>query len=108
MRQTSVLMGWSMEDSLDTADAMRARGWKADVRRTTYSRYRFRRQDAVMLVVFCLLAVLNAILAYVACSQFAFYPTLSQLVLWWGYLPYVLLVFWPLLMQTGEWLRWTL
>lgn len=108
MRQTSVLMGWSMEDSLDTADAMRARGWKAGVRRTTYSRYRLCKQDAVMLVAFCLLAALNVFLAYTCCVQFAFYPKLSQLVFWWGYLPYALLVFWPLLMQAGEWLRWTL
>ncbi|MCL2024578.1 MAG: energy-coupling factor transporter transmembrane protein EcfT [Coriobacteriia bacterium] len=48
LRIVSVLMGWSMEDSLETADAMRARGWGAVPYRTSYRPYRFRIFDAAI------------------------------------------------------------
>ena len=51
-------MGWSMEDSLETASAMKARGWGAAVRRTTYARHRFRRLDVAALAVGGALALL--------------------------------------------------
>ncbi len=105
-RQVSVLMGWSMEDSLETAEAMRARGWGSGVKRTTYARFRFRARDAVACCVVGALVAANVFLAWVACSQFAFYPTLSELVLWWGYVPYALLLLLPCALQVGEEIRW--
>lgn len=106
LRQTSVLMAWSMEDSLEMSDAMRARGWRSDTRRTTYRRYRIHTFDVAFLVFFVLLVVGDALLAFWACTEFSFYPTLSPLDFWPGYVPYAVLVFLPLLMQVGEWLRW--
>ena len=47
LRRTSVLMGWGMEDSLETAGAMKARGWGAAARRTTYARYRRHARSSV-------------------------------------------------------------
>ncbi|MFR8045123.1 MAG: energy-coupling factor transporter transmembrane component T [Eggerthella lenta] len=47
LRRTSVLMGWGMEDSLETAGAMKARGWGS--RAPPTARYRFRRFDAAAL-----------------------------------------------------------
>lgn len=88
LRLSSVLMGWGMEDSLETADAMRARGWGAAPRRSTYTRYRFTSADAVSLLLLLAFGLLCALLAYVATSQYAFYPTMSRLVAWWGYVPY--------------------
>jgi len=106
MRQMSVLMGWSMEDSLDTADAMCARGWGACTKRSTYARYRFRGFDALILGCLIVLIALNIFLAAVAVSQYSFYPTLPELVVWWGYIPYGCLVFAPLIAQALSWLRW--
>ena len=80
LRRTSVLMGWGMEDSLETAGAMKARGWGAAARRTTYARYRFRR--------------------------FRFYPTIGGLAPWWNYLPYALFACLPLAITAKEHLRW--
>lgn len=88
LRLSSVLMGWGMEDSLETADAMRARGWGAVPRRSTYTRYRFTPADAVSLLLLLTFGLLCALLAYAATSQYAFYPTMSRLVAWWGYVPY--------------------
>lgn len=106
VRLASVLMGWSMEDSLETADAMRSRGWGSSRRRTVYRRVRFRARDGVAAGALGALVAAAAFLAWVACSQFAFYPRLSTLVAWWGYAVYAILMFLPLLLQAAEEVRW--
>lgn len=42
------LMSWSLENSIDTAASMKARGYGASTR-TSYSTFKFTRYDAVML-----------------------------------------------------------
>lgn len=101
-RTSSVLMGWSMENSLETADAMRARGWGAAPRRTTYARYRFTAADAAALGGLVAAAVLMVLLAAAATSQFLFYPTMSGLVLWWGYVPYAAWMALPSVLHARE------
>lgn len=94
LRASSVLMGWSMEDSLERADAMRARGWGVG-RRTTYTRYRFRRVDAAALAAIVAGGVLIVAIAVQATGQFTFYPRLSTPVMWWGYVAYAAWMFVP-------------
>ena len=94
-------MGWGMEDSLETADAMRARGWGA-ARRTTYTRYRFSSSDAAALVGLLAGGCLCAVLAFTATSQFSFFPTVTRLVAWWGYLPYAAWMLLPALLHLRE------
>jgi energy-coupling factor transport system permease protein len=106
IRETSVLMGWSLEGSLQTADAMRARGWAGAHIRSVYQRYRFGNADLALVVSFTLLGLVCAFLAWVACTQYTFYPTMTPLVVWWGYLPYALLLLAPLLVELKEVLRW--
>lgn len=108
MRLISVLMAWSMEDSLETAVAMKARAWSSTVRRTSYQRYHFCSFDAGISFVLGGLVLLNAVLAGIALSHFHFYPTMSTLMLWWGYLPYAILVFLPLLYCLVDDFRWRL
>lgn len=88
LRTSSVLMGWGMEDSLETADAMRARGWGASVRRTTYTRFHVTAADVRALAGLVVGGTCCAVLAWAACAQFSFYPVLTPLVPWWGYIPY--------------------
>ncbi len=107
LRLVSVLMGWSMEDSLETADAMRSRGWAVGNQRTTYARYRFRRFDAAVLAAVIGMAALSALTAWIACSSFAFYPTIGSLGPWYAPVPYALLVFFPLIIEARERLVWT-
>ena len=106
MRITTVLMGWAMEDSLTTADSMRARGWGAVSKRSVYVRYVFRQRDGVACALLIFIVAINAFLAWVACSQFHFYPTTSMLVVWWGYIPFAFLAFLPIIAEGIEWLRW--
>lgn len=107
-RLSNMLMGWALEDSLERSDAMRARGWGArpPYARSTYQSYRFRASDAAKLVALGCLVGLNAFLAYVACSQWHFYPTMPRLVIWWGYVPFAVQVLLPTVMQSIAWLYW--
>ena len=102
LRLSSVLMGWSMEDSLETADAMRARGWGATPRRTPYTRFRFSSVDAAACAALAAGGVLCAVLAWAATSQFSFYPTMSRLVAWWGYVPYAAWMLLPAVLHVRE------
>lgn len=106
VRQMSVLVGWSMEDCLETADSMRARGWASGARRTAYRRQRFRTRDAVFMAVVLGLGALCVAVAVAAVGQFRFYPTLTPLAPWWGYVPYALFFFLPCVLIGGERLRW--
>lgn len=99
LRASSVLMGWSMEDSLERADAMRARGWDTSRRRTTYARYRFRASDTAALAAIVLGGLLCAWVAFTATMQFSFYPRLSVPVAWWGYGVYAVWMFVPCALQ---------
>ena len=101
-------MSWDMEDSLETADAMRARGWGAATKRTTYQRYRFRKTDAFACAFIAVLAVAAAASAVAACGEFKFYPRIDGLAPWFSYIPYVLLVALPTILEAKErrtWLR---
>ena len=102
LRLSTVLMGWSLEDSLETADAMRARGWGAALQRTTYTRYRFTADDAIAVFALAAGAALSAVVSFAATSQFDFYPTMSSLVAWWGYAPYALWMLVPALLHVRE------
>lgn len=105
LRMTSVLMGWTMEDSLEIADAMRARGWGAALRRSTYQRYRFTSADAAALVVIVLGASLCIAISVTATAQYSFFPTMSRLVPWWGYVPYAVWMLVPALLHVREAVR---
>lgn len=106
MRLSSVLLGWGLEDSLETADAMRARGWGAAPRRTTYRRERLRRTDACALAVVALLAAASGAAAWAACAGFSFYPRLRGLAPWYSYAPYALYLALPVLLHVKEVLAW--
>ncbi len=106
LRTSTVLMAWSMEDSLAAADAMRARGWAGAPRRTRYARYRFTAADALALAGVLLAGLLAGVCAAAATSQYAFFPTMSSLVLWWGYVPFGLYMALPALLHAREALVW--
>ena len=106
IRLVSVLMGWSMEDSLETSDAMRARGWGAVKKRTHYQRYRFAAFDTLIAMMLLALVVITAVLAWLVCSAYAFYPVMSSLGPWWYYLPYAVLMFLPLIICLADDLTW--
>lgn len=106
VRQMTVLMGWSMENSLETADAMRSRAWGTAEKRTTYQRYRFRATDGVATAIIVALGALSCWITWSICANFSFYPIMSPLAPWWEYLPVALFFFVPLVLEASEALRW--
>lgn len=99
LRLSTVLMGWGMEDSLEAADAMRARGWGAAPCRTVYARFRFRRTDALACACAAALAASAAAAAWAACAQLTFYPRIAGFAPWWSYAPFALFAFLPAIME---------
>ena len=71
-----------------------------------YKRYRFASADAAVVAVVATFALVNAVLVYIACSQYQFYPTASVLVAWWGYIPYALMMLVPVALYVKEWWLW--
>ena len=99
LRLSTVLVGWGLEDSLEAADAMRARGWGSTAKRTSYVRYRFRAADGVALAFIAVLAVSAGVCAWAACAAFSFYPVAEGWVPWAAYLPYACLLALPVVAQ---------
>lgn len=75
LRISSILMSWSLEAGLDTADSMKARGYGC-ARRSFFARWRFKPADAAALsiIAVCLPATLTG---YYMGVRFHFYPTLG-------------------------------
>ncbi len=105
-RESGQLMGWALEDSLERADAMRARGWDSGSRRTSYRPDILRESDVAALCGIVLALAVCAFLAVAACSQWRFYPKMPSLLAWWGYVPYAAMMFVPAGAVLVERLRW--
>ncbi len=101
-RQISVLVGWSLEDSLETANAMKARGWGYARRRSTYERFSFGRSDAGALLVIGALVVASVIGAIVVGQSFHFYPTINAALSGWDVFPALLYVLPSALVARGD------
>ena len=54
VRDLTILLSWSMEDAIDTADSMKARGYGA-AKRSAFSIYHFRWKDVFLLICTALL-----------------------------------------------------
>lgn len=104
LRTSTMLLSWSLEDSLERADAMRARGWESGSPRTRYRPERFRARDAVAAAGIAALLALGAAGAWAACSSWEFYPRMSGLAPWWCYLPLALLALLPTVAELAA--RW--
>lgn len=109
MRMLSILITWALENAVETADSMKARGYGLRDRRS-FSIFRFTRRDG------CLLAAMLAPAAAVAAGaaggafRFQYYPYFK-----WGRVTpltctagaaYLLLGLLPCLLTLGEELKW--
>lgn len=71
---------WAFENSIETADSMKARGYGLKGR-TSFSLFKFYLRDGIMLVLTFSLLVTVIILAAMGFLSFGFYPTVSSLTL---------------------------
>lgn len=84
LREISILMSWSMEEGLDTADSMKSRGYGSR-RRSHFSLYRFTARDTAFLAATVFLAGISAAGYYTSVSEY-FYPVFYLRIRTAGYL----------------------
>ena len=75
LRVFSALVGWSLENAVETGKAMQARGYGAQ-KRTYYSVYGFHNRDGLFLAAFAVLAVLVLYGILTGQTAFSYYPAL--------------------------------
>lgn len=100
LRVFSVMVTWTLENGVITADSMTARGY-GTVRRTRFAIFRWTAQDVSLLLTTLLLAALT--LWGLGAREFAYYPQLSASVLnaqaLTGFIAYGLLTLLPLIVH---------
>lgn len=109
VRVLSVMISKALEDSLETADSMKARGYGLKGR-TSFSRYRMTGQDWMMLVFTFVLTAAIAVFCFCGTARFRYCPSVAQLqltadtILFYG--AYAALLLLPLILSLGEGIRW--
>ena len=109
IRILSILVTWALENAIDTADSMKARGYGLPGR-TAFSLYRFDRRDkgALLFLVLCGGGVLAGALA--GKLRFVYMPALSSAAfdLWQAgiFLLYLALCGMPVILNGKEALQW--
>lgn len=109
VRIISILITWALENAIDTADSMKARGYGVG-KRTAFSLFVFERRDGVLLGVMVTLFVVMLASSWRGATTFYFYPTFSQIQMdSWNiviYSIYFLLLSIPLLIELKEAWKW--
>lgn len=73
MKTFSIIMTWSFENALDTADSMKSRGYGIR-KRTSYSIYRFTLRDTMVLTFLLIIGIAIVVLWKDSDMKFIFYP----------------------------------
>lgn len=76
MRQISTLLEWSMEDGIETADSMKARGY-GDHTRTSYEMYYITFYDKIVGAILCIGLLVSILIVTVQNREFIYYPTIE-------------------------------
>ena len=107
MRVLSVLITWTLENGIITALSMESRGWGSS-RRTSFSVFRFRVSDLVIILFTLAATAVSAVGKY--SSKFSCYPAihseLSSPLSVAGYISYAMLSALPIIINTKEAIKW--
>lgn len=110
MRVFSVLVGWSLENAVETSKAMKARGFELK-HHTSYSNYRFHKSDIIFLITLVLLMAITLIGVAMGYTTFNYYPKITQLSLSCGaaatYTAFFAVAFIPFFIEVEEKIRWS-
>ncbi len=105
----SVMVSWSMENAIDTADSMKSRGYGLKGR-TSFAIYRFTCYDAVALSAIAAQAAALLLLTVFGKIPFRYFPSVEG-NLWDGYcilfyIIYALMMLMPIIMNVKEGIGW--
>lgn len=108
-RILSSLISWALEQAIETADSMKARGYGLE-NRSTFSLFTFERSDACMLVIIGLLFGGQIGSSYLGWNDFSYYPTFSAITFdfpsFFVFASYTLLIALPIFIELQEVLKW--
>ena len=109
MRVISILLSWSMEDAIETADSMKARGYGLK-NRTTFSLFKFDKRDGLVLGVISVLAGICFAGYFSGYGTMQFYPSIRPLNLSTQaivlYIVFAVLAFLPIIIEIEESCKW--
>lgn len=101
-KEYSILISWSMENAIDTSDAMTARGYGLK-KRTCYHLYQFTTRDGLVMLVLAMLGIAAAIAIFPYAHRVYYYPAIvwpeESGLLYGCYLGYVGLMLFPLVID---------
>ncbi len=101
----SITTTWALENSVDTADSMRARGYGTG-KRTSYNNYKFQTRDVVMILWILILFVLVCIEIGAGEAVTYYYPVIRIKGNLLVYITYTVLCMMPMIINVGEAVRW--
>jgi energy-coupling factor transport system permease protein len=106
----SIMMTWSLENAIETADSMKSRGY-GNSGRTTFSMYKFDKRDKKALIIVVLLGIYIFIGSLMGKMSFTYFPvirfakvSLSSISV---FVAYLLLCIYPVIIEIREVIRWT-
>ncbi|MGG2112118.1 CbiQ family ECF transporter T component [Lysinibacillus pakistanensis] len=109
VRILSILITWALDNAIDTADSMKARGYGVK-KRTAFSLFIFERRDRYVLAIIILLFLSNLAASFIGTTTFYFYPTFGAIK--WDivsilfYSSYFILLSIPLAIEIRGALKW--
>ncbi|SDG29385.1 energy-coupling factor transporter transmembrane component T [Desulfosporosinus hippei] len=109
MRVISILLSWSMEDAIETADSMKARGYGLK-NRTTFSLFKFDKRDGLVLAVISVLGAICLVGYFLGYGTLQFYPSIKPLDLSIQaiglYFVFAALALLPIIIEVRESYKW--
>ena len=111
MKIISVMVSWSMENAIDTADSMKSRGYGLPGR-TTFSNFRFSGRDGALLGIIMGLGVYVLAGALLGAQDYQYFPYMKGVGLsfWTGsvFVAYFMLCITPVIVEIKEERKWKL
>lgn len=106
IKMTSILMEWSMEESIETANSMRSRGYGLKGRSRAY-KYTFNIYDIIILFLMLTMCIILALFLLFDFNKFVFYPYITcKNTSIFFYILLGLLYLLPLLIEVRELFKW--
>ncbi len=109
IRVLSVITTWSFENSVDTADSMRGRGFGIR-KRTYFSNYHMTGRDRFILILILLFGIMTAVAVFSGSFYFRYFPKIKysdlSLMGMIGIFSYAILCMIPFLLEVREKILW--
>ena len=110
-RSLSALMSWSMEDAVEAADSMQARGYsEKSKRRSSFRAYRLTTHDGISLAIITKLALAAGLGIFFSTRELAFFPIFrgAENLPPAALIATIAVMLYPLFIEGKEQLRWFL